>query len=107
MEKCFAESVMIAPQHENLSQQLINQCLDIRLACQGKISQMKHDIIRLNLAVPVLDNLGLPVIGTIAVTTDIPVKEVGIGDDPSLRSDGKGCRSILGVMGFHDNTRSK
>jgi hypothetical protein len=50
---------------------------------------MKHDVIRLNQLVPVLDDLGLPILRAVAVPTDIFMKEVSIGYDPGLIIDGK------------------
>jgi hypothetical protein len=50
---------------------------------------MKHDVTWLNQLVPVLDNPGLPIIWAVAVTTDICMKEMGIGNDPGLIILGK------------------
>ena len=52
---------------------------------------MKHYVIELNQAVPVLDDLGLPVLWAVAVTTDILMKEMGIGYDPGLIIYGQLC----------------
>jgi len=48
-----------------------------------------------NQGVPVFDDQFLPVFGAIAVSSDVIVKEMGIGNDPGILGD------IENVVGSH------
>jgi hypothetical protein len=45
---------------------------------------MENYIIRLDEAVPVFNDRLLPAIRTVAITADVLVEEMGVGDDPGL-----------------------
>lgn len=50
---------------------------------------MQDSVIGRNQVVPVFDDQLLPVFGTIAVSSDVLVKEMGIGNDPGIMGDGE------------------
>ena len=50
---------------------------------------MKNGFIWGNQIIPVFDDQLLPVFGAIAVSSDVLVKEMGVGNDPGVEGDGK------------------
>ena len=50
---------------------------------------MQDSFIRRNQIIPIFDDHLLPVFGTIAVSSDVLVKEMGVGNDPSILGYGE------------------
>ena len=56
---------------------------------------MKNGFIWRNQGIPVFDDKFLPVDGAVAIFSDVLVKEMGVGNDPSILGD------VENVVGIH------
>jgi len=61
----------------------------IAFLSQCKITQVQDRFIGRNQVIPVFDDQLLPVFGAIAVSPDILVEEMRVGNDPGILGDGE------------------
>ncbi len=80
--KCHPAPVMIAAHQIEFAVQQGNQGFGIFLFAQRQVAQVEDGVAWLDEAIPVLDDQVLPTIRPVAVSPDIGVEEMGIGDDP-------------------------